>query len=119
MLPKEGYSQAWDKEIAFLAHRLDPGRVVGVITQFAAQAGDGHIHAAILTIVLPAAQAAKEGFPTQDLARVAGELPQQIKVGGREGNALAIEAHISSRAIHPQQTKLQLLGNAAGGCRLG
>ena len=104
-----------DEEVALLAHRFDPGRVVRVIAQFAAQAGDGHIHAAILTVIFSAAQAAEQGFPPQDLAGVAGKLPQQIKVGSREGNALAIETHIPPRPIDQQTAKLQLLRHTAGG----
>lgn len=97
-----------------MAHRLDAGRVVAVIPEPAAQTGDGHVHAAILAVVVAPPQAAKQRLPPQDLAGVAGQLPQEVEIGGGEGNALPIEAHIPTRAVYLEAAELQALGRGGG-----
>ena len=49
---------------------------------------------------------------------MAGQLPQEIEVGGREGHAVAIEAHVPTRPVDPQAAELQALGGRAEGGRL-
>ncbi|MND92037.1 hypothetical protein D3C80_841810 [compost metagenome] len=50
---------------------------------------------------------------------MAGQLPQEIEVGGREGHAVAIEAHVPTRPVDPQTAELQALGRGAGSELLG
>ena len=45
---------------------------------------------------------------------MAGQLPQEIEIGGGERNAVAVEAHVPARPVDLQPAKLQALGRRAG-----
>ena len=45
---------------------------------------------------------------------MAGQLPQEVEIGGGEGNALPIEAHVPTRAVYLEAAELQALGRGGG-----
>ncbi|MNY43220.1 hypothetical protein D3C86_1781630 [compost metagenome] len=74
------------EQIAFVTHGFDAVWFGGVIQQLFTQARNGHVHAAIHTVVAHAAQVFQQSIAIHNLSSVGGKLPQQVKISGREGN---------------------------------
>jgi hypothetical protein len=55
-----------------MTHRLDAMRSAGIIPQLASQTGDGHIHTAIQTIIINAAEQFEQMFTTHHLTGMTG-----------------------------------------------
>ena len=66
------------EEVAFATDRLDTGRIVGIVAQFAAQARNAGVDRTVESVEANAAQLLKQIVAREDAAGVAGQQPKQV-----------------------------------------
>ena len=110
------------EKVAFVTHGFNAERFGSVIQQLLAQAGDGHVHAAVQAIVADAAQVFQQRVPIHNLPGMGCQLPQQVEIGRRQRHLLAGKQHLAIDRIDGECAKTQRLvrgelrGRGVAGC---
>src|SRR5690606_30874857 len=97
----------FNEKIALAANRFDTPRMNRIIANFGTNPGHTHIDRAILSVVLYPTQGREDFFPTEHPAGIAGQQPQQVKLGTGEINAVVTQPSFAHGPVNDQVIELK------------
>src|SRR5712692_2374720 len=97
------------------AHGADKRRLLGIVTELLSKSTDEDIDGAVVSVPVDAASAVQDSIATEHAPAMAHEDAEQLELGRREREELAVQSCRRCRPIDLQRANAEpLLGNDSG-----